>query len=72
MAKVPKRIGHGEGGSRVPKLEQLFDGQIDDMSMLRDALIDLLKKLDADDGVTDEDYEAELTPDELDSQKSDS
>ncbi len=60
MAKTPKGIGHGEGGNRVPKLEELLNDIAGDLEALIDGYNALLEKLDGDDGVTDEDYKSEL------------
>lgn len=62
MTQTPERIGVGEGGSGVAKLEALFNDIADDLAELRTQQIALLAKLDADDGVTDADYESTLTP----------
>lgn len=62
MAKTPKNIGHGEGGSRTPDLEALLNDIADDLAAQRAAIVGLTAKLDADAGVTDIDYAATLDP----------
>ncbi|MGP4041897.1 hypothetical protein ACTWP4_18645 [Gracilibacillus sp. D59] len=59
MAQVPKKIGHG--ASNIPDLNDILQDGVDDNTNLRNALIALLQKLDADAG-TASDYESSLTP----------
>lgn len=69
MSQVPKNLGHGEGGGRTSILEELNNGEVDDLNTLRDSLISLLQKLDADAG-TETNYESSLTPSALSTKKS--
>jgi len=71
MAKTPKGIGHGEGGNRVPKMEELLNDIAGDLKALIDGFNALLEKLDSDDGVTDEDYKSELEIEERKHEASD-
>ena len=71
MAKVPKRLGHGEGGGRVPNLEELLNDIATDLESLIDGFNALLAKLDNDTGVDDTDYESELEIAERNHQASD-
>lgn len=71
MAKIPKGMGHGEGGDRVAQLELILNELVDDLTELRSKYISLLQKLDADTGVADTNYAATLTPAQLKTQRSD-
>lgn len=68
MAVISTRFGSGHsqlapgGNQGSPSLVTVLRDGVDDATELRDQLIALLQKLDADAGVTDTDYESSLTP----------
>ena len=71
MAVVTVRFGSGHaqlapgGNQGTPSLVTVLRDGIDDVTELHTRFIALLAQLDADGGITDTDYEATHTPDDL-------